>query len=101
MQSDPAFVAGIAAGLAALGLIEDELAFVAGIAPCQIPVDILVSGLGVPLERSGVEQLGAVFLEKVLHVVCSGHVSLLAFGAQTLGQPLRVDAAQRVGKVER
>src|SRR5439155_7243663 len=98
MQSDPAFVAGITAGLAALGLIEDELAFVAGIAPCQIPVDILVSGLGVPLERSGVEELGAVLLEKVLHLVCSGQVSLLAFAAQPLGQPLREDPEQRVGK---
>src|SRR6059036_3711992 len=60
MQSDPALVAGIAAGLAALRPIEDKLASVAGIALCQIPVDVLVSGLGVPLERSGVEQLGAV-----------------------------------------
>src|SRR6266852_757960 len=101
MQSDPAFVAGIAAGLAALGPIEGELAFVAGIAPCQIPVDVLVSGLGVPLERSGVEQLGAVFLENVLHLVRGGHVSLLAFAAQTLGEPLREDPEQRVGKVER
>src|SRR5882762_6936847 len=89
MQADPAFVAGIAAGFAALGPIEDELAFVAGIAPCQIPVDVLISRLGILLERSGVEQLGAVFLENVLHLVRARRVSLLAFAAQTLGQPLR------------
>src|SRR5712692_2610314 len=101
MQTDPAFVAVIAAGLAALGFIEGEMTFVAGVASCQIPVDVLVSGLGVSLERSGVEQFGAVFLENVLHLVRGGRVTLLAFGAQTLGQPLRQDPEQRVGKVER
>src|SRR6266852_7934857 len=53
VQTDPALVAVIAAGLAALGFIEGEMTFVAGVASCQIPVDVLVSGLGVSLERSG------------------------------------------------
>src|SRR5438552_15692532 len=48
-----------------------------------------VAGLGILLERSGVEQLGAVFLEHVLHLVRARRVSLLALAAQTLGQPLR------------
>src|SRR5712664_802117 len=43
VQADPAFVAGIVAGLAALGLIERELTFVAGVASCQFPVDVFVS----------------------------------------------------------
>src|SRR6266853_6133620 len=68
MQADPAFVTGIAAGLATLGPVEGELASVTGIAFRQVPVDVLVSGLGVPLERPGVEQLGAVFMENVLHL---------------------------------
>src|SRR5882757_1076705 len=100
MQADPAFVTGTAARLAALGAVEGELTSVAGIAFSQIPVDVLVSGLGVPLERPGVEQLGAVFLENVLHLVRSRRVSLLAFSAQTLGQPLREDPEERVGEVE-
>src|SRR5712691_12193661 len=100
MQADPALVTGITAGLAALGPIEGELASVAGIALRQIPVDVLVSGLGVPLERPGVEQFGAVFLENVLHLVRGRRVSLLAFSAQTLSQPLREDPEERVGEVE-
>src|SRR5882762_3910823 len=87
MQADPAFVAGITAGVAALGPIEGEVAFVAGVASRQIPVDVLVGGLGVSLERPGVEQLGTVFLEHVLHLVSARRVTLLAFAAQTLGQP--------------
>src|SRR5438876_946849 len=89
MEADSAFVAGIAAGFAALGPIEGKVTFVAGVASRQIPVDVLISRLGVLLERSGVEQLGAVFLEHVLHLVGARRVSLLAFAAQTLGQPLR------------
>src|SRR2546430_4357360 len=100
METDPALVAGITAGLATLGPIEGEMTFVDGVASRQIPVDVLVGGLGVSLERSGVEQLGAVFLEHVLHLVRAWRVRLLAFGAQALGQPLSEDAEQCVGKVE-
>src|SRR3981189_83457 len=100
MQADPALVTGIAAGLAALGPIEGELASVAGIALRQIPVDGLVSGLRVPLERPAGEQFGAVFLENVLHLVGGRSVGLLAFSAQTLAQPLREDPGERVGEVE-
>src|SRR5258708_10276641 len=88
MQADPAFVTGIAAGLATLGPVEGELASVTGIAFRQVPVDVLVSGLGVPLERPGVVQLGTGCLENVLRLARVSRVSLLAFPAQTLGQPL-------------
>src|SRR5438552_5028440 len=85
MEADPAFVAGIAAGIAALGPVQGEVTLVGRVASRQIPVDVLVGRLGVLLERSGVEQLGTVFLEHVLHLVRARRVGLLAFGAQELG----------------
>src|SRR5262245_43226917 len=101
MQTDAALVSGVATGVATLGLVEGELTLVVGVMPSQIPVDVLVRRLGVLLEWSRVEELGAIFLEEMLHLLAGRHVRLLAFAAEPLGEPLREDSKQGVGEIER
>src|SRR5262245_43555941 len=100
MQADPALVAGIAAGIAALGPVKGELTRIVGIVLRQFPVDVLVGRLGVFLERSGVEELRAVLLQQMLHLVAPGRIRLLTLAAEPLGESLRENSKQSVGEIE-
>ena len=101
MQADPPLVTAAAADFAANGVMDNELTTFAAVVCNPVLQHFRFRRLGILFPGFGILELHRIFDHQRLDFLGCCLVRFLALAAQALGQTLRENAQQRIGKVKR
>ena len=101
MQADPPLVTAAAADFAAHRIVDHQLATVAAVIGNPVLQHFRFRRLGILFPGFGILELHRIFDHQRLDFLGCRLVRFLALAAQALGQTLRENAQQRIGKVKR